>query len=87
MSVVLTSILSFKKVEIDIYEKIDYLLYNFKSVFIYSIFWPKIYLRIANNSPKNINYFNIFNSEIIVVNDEFIFNLNFLIFEDRFLSI
>ena len=46
-----------------------------------------MYLYIINNSFKNINYFNIFSFEIVVVNNEFIFNLDFLIFEGRvFLS-
>src|SRR2546430_13587197 len=81
-SIILINVLSFKKVEININEKINYLLYNLKSVFIYFVFQSKIYLRIINNSPKNIDYFNIFNSKIIVINNEFIFNLDFLIFED-----
>ena len=87
MSVVLMSVFGLKRVEINICEKINYFLYNFKRVFIYSVFRPKIYLYIASNLFENINYFNIFNFEIVIVNNEFIFNLDFLIFEGRILFV
>src|SRR2546421_12307312 len=80
--IILTNIFSFKKIKINIYKKINYFLYNLKSVFIYFIFQLKIYLRIVNNLFKNINYFSIFNFKIVMINNEFIFNLNFLIFKN-----
>ena len=82
MLIILTNILSFKRVKINVYKKIDYLLYDLKSAFICSIFRSKIYLDIANNLPKNIDYFGIFVFEIIIIYNKFIFNLNFFIFEN-----
>ena len=87
MLIILISIFNFKKIKINIYEKIDYFLCDFKRVFIYFIFQLKIYLRIINNLFKNINYFNIFNFEMIIINNKFVFNLNFLIFEEQIFSI
>ena len=81
------SVFNLKRVEINICKKINYLLYSFKKVFVYSVFRPKIYLRIAGSLFENIDYLNIFNSEIIIVNNKFIFNLDFLIFEGRVLSV
>src|SRR5438876_5149805 len=80
--IVLISVLGLKRVKVDISEKINYLLYNFKSVFIYFIFQLKICLCIANNSSKNVDYLSIFNSKMIMVNNKFAFNLDFLIFKD-----
>ena len=87
MLIVLTSILSFKRIKINIYKKIDYLLYSLKSIFSYSIFRLKIYLYITNNLFENIDYLNIFNSEIVIINNKFTFNLDFLIFKSWILSI
>ena len=86
-SVVLMSVFGFERVEIDICEKINYLLYGLKRVFVCSVFWPKICLRIAGSSFENIDYLSIFSSEMVVINNEFVFNLDFLIFEGRVLSV
>ena len=87
ISVVLISIFGLKKVKINIYKKINYFLYNFKSIFIYFIFQLKIYLYIINNLFKNIDYLNIFSFKIVIINNKFIFNLDFLIFEGQVLFI
>ncbi len=81
--IILINVFDFKKIEINIYEKINYFLYDFKRVFICFVFQLKIYLYIINDLFKNIDHFDIFNFEMIIINDEFTFNLNFLIFKSQ----
>ena|SRR5438874_12933817 len=80
-SIILIGVFSFKKVEINIREKIDYLLCDLEKIFVYFIFWLKICLRIVSSSSENVDYFDIFSFEMVVINNEFAFNLDFLIFE------
>jgi hypothetical protein len=86
-SIILFSILNSKRIEINIREKVDYLLRGLKRIFVCSLSWPKMCLCIPGGSSKNINYLGLFSREIIVINDEFTFNLDFLIFKGWVLPI
>jgi hypothetical protein len=38
MTIILSSVFNFKRIEIDIYEKSDYILYDIKGIFVYIVF-------------------------------------------------
>jgi hypothetical protein len=80
-TIVLSSVLNFKRIEINIYEKSDYILYGIKRVFVYIVFWSKIYLGVPDSSSEDIDYFSLLGREIIVIYDKFSFDLDLLVFE------
>jgi hypothetical protein len=80
-TIILLSVLNFKRIEIGIYEKSDYILYGIKGIFVYIVSWSKIYLDVPDGSFEDIDYLGLFGKEIIVIYGEFSFDLNLLILE------
>ena len=85
--IILTGILGLERVEINVCKKINYLLGSDESVLVCFIFQPKMCLRVASGSSEDVDHLGIFSSEMIVIHDEFAFNLDFSIFEGQVLSV
>lgn len=86
-TIVLSSIFNFERIEIDICEIIDHLLCGLERVFVSAVFSMEMCLGISSGPSEDIDHFCLLGGKVVVIHDEFAFDLDLPVLEGGILAV